>query len=412
MSLNDGGYTIKPAATTFKNLVPSVYNSNHSQIASFSATGGDQTYDDNINHKRIHIFRNSGHLICTGTGDVEVLVVGGGGGGGGAFVGGGGGGGGLQTAAFTVNSEDITVTVGNGGVGGIGYYSQGGGAGSNGENSVFKTTTAYGGGGGGEYAAHVNGLNGGCGGGASYQGTAGTGSQGYNGGSAGTSPNRGGGGGGMGGAGGSGSPPNGGPGLANSISGSSITYSGGGGGGSNVGGGGGGSAIDGGGAAGNAGGNAAVSGENGRGGGGGGACGNGYGNEVGGNGGSGIVIVSYSIGLAKSSQGNNGVLAEESVPVPTEYGLSQNYPNPFNPTTVISYQLPGVGTRFIVSLKVYDILGREVVTLIDGIKEAGYYSTMFDASRLASGIYFARVIASPENGNKPFTKIVKMLLMK
>ena len=135
--------------------------------------------------------------------------------------------------------------------------------------------------------------------------------------------------------------------------------------------------------------------------------------RAGGNGGSGIVIVSYPTGgLYKSSQGNNRELAEEPVLVPTEYSLSQNYPNPFNPATIIRYQLPDAGTRFLVSLKVYDMLGREVMTLINGMKEAGYYSTTFDASRLASGIYFARVIASPENGNKPFTKIVKMLLMK
>jgi hypothetical protein len=100
------------------------------------------------------------------------------------------------------------------------------------------------------------------------------------------------------------------------------------------------------------------------------------------------------------------------VEVPMEFAISQNYPNPFNPSTVINYQLPDIGTRFIVSLKVYDMLGREVVMLVNGMKEAGYYSTTFDASRLASGIYFARVIALPEDGNKPFTKIVKMLLMK
>jgi hypothetical protein len=97
--------------------------------------------------------------------------------------------------------------------------------------------------------------------------------------------------------------------------------------------------------------------------------------------------------------------------LPTEFSVSQNYPNPFNPSTVISYQLPFVGTRYIVSLKVYDMLGREVVTLVDGLKEAGYYSATFDASRLASGIYFARMTVQPQKG-LPIVQVKKMLLVK
>jgi hypothetical protein len=100
------------------------------------------------------------------------------------------------------------------------------------------------------------------------------------------------------------------------------------------------------------------------------------------------------------------------IELPQEFALRQNVPNPFNPTSIISYQLPGENTRYNVSLKVYDILGREAATLVDGMKGAGYYSATFDGSHLASGIYFARIIASPEDSNKPFTKIVKMLLMK
>jgi hypothetical protein len=98
--------------------------------------------------------------------------------------------------------------------------------------------------------------------------------------------------------------------------------------------------------------------------------------------------------------------------IPTEFGVSNNYPNPFNPSTVINYQLPDAGTQFFVSLKVYDLLGREVVTLVDGMKEAGYYTATFDASRLASGVYFTRFIATPQNGKQPFTKTMKMLLTK
>jgi hypothetical protein len=93
---------------------------------------------------------------------------------------------------------------------------------------------------------------------------------------------------------------------------------------------------------------------------------------------------------------------------PTAYALSNN-PNPFNPSTVIRYQLPAVSN---VKLNVYDMLGREVETLVDGIKEAGYYTTTFNASRLPSGIYFARFTAAPQDGSNPVIQTMKMLLAK
>jgi hypothetical protein len=89
--------------------------------------------------------------------------------------------------------------------------------------------------------------------------------------------------------------------------------------------------------------------------------------------------------------------------IPSEYSLNQNYPNPFNPTTVINYQLP---TNGFMSLKVYDVLGKEVATLVNEYKEAGYYEASFDASRLSSGVYFYKLQA----GNFVMTK--KMLLAK
>ncbi len=96
---------------------------------------------------------------------------------------------------------------------------------------------------------------------------------------------------------------------------------------------------------------------------------------------------------------DEGVIAS----IPTEYGLDQNYPNPFNPSTTISYQLP---EKNHVSLKVYDILGNLVSTLVDQDMEAGYYSANWDASRLASGIYIYRVISGS------FVSTKKMILMK
>jgi hypothetical protein len=83
--------------------------------------------------------------------------------------------------------------------------------------------------------------------------------------------------------------------------------------------------------------------------------------------------------------------------------LFQNYPNPFNPSTIISYQLPMTSN---VSLKVYDILGRELVTLVNQRQSAGVYQVDFNATRFASGVYFYRLTAN-EN-----SEIRKMMLMK
>lgn len=71
-----------------------------------------------------------------------------------------------------------------------------------------------------------------------------------------------------------------------------------------------------------------------------------------------------------------------------EYSLSQNYPNPFNPSTVIRYQIPHAGR---VTLKVYDLLGREAASLVDEFKEQGRYEAVFNASALSSGTYIYRI---------------------
>ncbi|MFZ1081908.1 MAG: T9SS type A sorting domain-containing protein [Candidatus Kryptoniota bacterium] len=88
---------------------------------------------------------------------------------------------------------------------------------------------------------------------------------------------------------------------------------------------------------------------------------------------------------------------------PTIFDLNQNYPNPFNPSTTINYQLPA--TRF-VTLKVYDVLGREVATLVNEKENAGSYAVKFDGSRLASGVYFYQLQA--EN----FSQTKKLILLK
>ncbi len=83
-------------------------------------------------------------------------------------------------------------------------------------------------------------------------------------------------------------------------------------------------------------------------------------------------------------------IAEENGIIPKQYSLSQNYPNPFNPSTVIQYDLP---KETFVTLKIYDVLGREVKTLVNEEKLAGSYKVNFDAAGLSSGIYLYRITA-------------------
>jgi hypothetical protein len=89
--------------------------------------------------------------------------------------------------------------------------------------------------------------------------------------------------------------------------------------------------------------------------------------------------------------------------VPSEYSLSQNYPNPFNPTTNIKFSLPKDGQA---SLKIYDIIGNEVATYLEGFVKAGSYNAEIDGSNWASGVYFYR-LTTPE-----FTDTKKMTVVK
>lgn len=89
--------------------------------------------------------------------------------------------------------------------------------------------------------------------------------------------------------------------------------------------------------------------------------------------------------------------------LPTEFALEQNYPNPFNPTTKISYSIPQNGQ---VQIKVYDMLGNEIATLVNEQKQVGNYEVNFDASNLSSGVYLYKIVS----GNYLETK--KMVLLR
>lgn len=128
------------------------------------------------------------------------------------------------------------------------------------------------------------------------------------------------------------------------------------------------------------------------------------------------------------NDGTNGIVENE---IPKEFKLEQNYPNPFNPLTVIRYHLPAgqaglpVGrfaessgrdavSTYNVSLKVYNLLGQEVATLVNEIQNAGYKSVKFDGSTLSSGVYFYKLVVSSiepiVSGN--YTSVKKLLITK
>ncbi len=94
---------------------------------------------------------------------------------------------------------------------------------------------------------------------------------------------------------------------------------------------------------------------------------------------------------------------ESTSNIPEKYELFQNYPNPFNPTTTITYSLP---KNSFVTLTIYDLLGREVATLVNEEKHSGTYKVTWNAQNKPSGIYFYKITAGG------YSKINKMILLK
>lgn len=95
--------------------------------------------------------------------------------------------------------------------------------------------------------------------------------------------------------------------------------------------------------------------------------------------------------------------------LPRAFRLEQNYPNPFNPSTTLDYQLAKQGY---VSLVVYDLLGRGAAVLDGGFRQAGRYSTKWDASLFASGMYYARFVVTDELGEVQHSAVIKLLMTK
>jgi len=109
----------------------------------------------------------------------------------------------------------------------------------------------------------------------------------------------------------------------------------------------------------------------------------------------------FIIGDRSGATWEKSIIIEYSLP--KTFGLEQNFPNPFNPATVIRYQLPVGGW---VTLKMYDVLGREVKTLVDGYRQAGYYQAELDASNMASGVYLYRMTSGT------YSEVRKCVVMK
>jgi len=107
--------------------------------------------------------------------------------------------------------------------------------------------------------------------------------------------------------------------------------------------------------------------------------------------------------VLKTTNGGYVWVKESNIEIPKNHSLSQNYPNPFNPTTRISFDLPKAG---LVTIKVFDVLGKEMETLVNESLKPGTYEAAFDGSQYPSGVYFYRL------STKGFTETKRMVLIK
>jgi len=122
-------------------------------------------------------------------------------------------------------------------------------------------------------------------------------------------------------------------------------------------------------------------------------------------------MIAEAVDLAFFFDGQSSGLSDKPENLPDVFSLSQNYPNPFNPATKINFSLP---TRAFTKLIVYDTLGSEIRTLINGELEAGYHEIIFKADNIPSGVYYYKIQSGdPSAGSgQGFTQTKKMILMK
>ena len=112
---------------------------------------------------------------------------------------------------------------------------------------------------------------------------------------------------------------------------------------------------------------------------------------------------------ARFTTGNLVGVSQPIAVLPNDYALLQNYPNPFNPSTTIAYEIPKASY---VKLVIYDVLGRVVSNLVDGVQAANRYQIEWNPSHLSSGVYFYRIEARSQDGTANFTNVKKLMFVK
>ncbi|MCB0726460.1 MAG: T9SS type A sorting domain-containing protein [Ignavibacteriae bacterium] len=116
-----------------------------------------------------------------------------------------------------------------------------------------------------------------------------------------------------------------------------------------------------------------------------------------------VFIFSINANAVTKNNSNNNLKGNKTSNISDDYKLYQNFPNPFNPATILSYKINQSG---FVTLKVYNLVGQVVATLVDDYQEVGTYSKQFDASNLSAGVYLYKLQVNN------FTSVKRMTLIK